>query len=561
METSALLLIASLGSIAVLLMLYVYIFTFERRIFLVLWFAGWSIIALNYLLDAFFPYFLRQNQPIFYLSLCSYFYANLLISWGTLLFLKTKVKTVQIFGIGMVWLILFVVFSRQNLPALQMIQYTFLTVFALFSLVGIVLIRLARHYGKLILVLGLLKIAWVGNNLIFSYILKMPHMAPYVVSQIILILNAIGLIQLYFKEQNDAIREGLDYITYLTFHDGLTGLYNKTYFDKKLQEIENNKEYLPISLIVGDMNGLKFFNDVFGHHEGDHRLKKMALIIQQSCRQNDIIARWGGDEFAIILPNTDKETANTIRDKISAACNSFQGTDLLLSLSLGAATKTDEETRLSTVLKEAEELMYQVKLIEGRKARGAIAETLGKMLQENDYEMKGHIERLQTLAKEFARVLGFSAENLDTLIRAATLHDIGKIGISKDILLKKSLLNDAEWLIMRKHVEIGYRIAQASGEFAQLADIILYHHEWWNGQGYPQGLKGEEIPLMSRMISIMDAFDIMTHRQRNKPAMTTEEALLELHLKAGSQFDPSLVQLFIQMVNEISDSKEVNSSN
>lgn len=117
---------------------------------------------------------------------------------------------------------------------------------------------------------------------------------------------------------------------------------------------------------------LKFFNDVFGHHEGDRRLKKMALIIQQSCRQNDIIARWGGDEFAIILPNTDKETANTIRDKISAACNSFQGTDLLLSLSLGAATKTDEETRLSTVLKEAEELMYQVKLIEGRKARGAM---------------------------------------------------------------------------------------------------------------------------------------------------------------------------------------------
>ncbi|NLF41392.1 MAG: diguanylate cyclase, partial [Bacteroidales bacterium] len=440
METSALLLIASLGSIAVLLILYVYIFTFERRNFSVLWFTGWLIIAINYTLDAFFPHLLRQNQLIFYLSLCSYFFANFIISWGTLLFLKIKVKTFRLFGVGMGWLLMFMIFSMLKLPALLMIQYTYLTVFVLSLLIGIVMIRLAKHYGKIILVLGLLNIAWVVNNLIFSYMLKMPQMAPYVVSQIILILNAIGLIQLYFKEQNDAVREGLDYITYLTIHDGLTGLYNKTYFDNKLREIQNNKEYLPVSLIVGDMNGLKFINDAFGHHDGDERLKKMALIIQQSCREKDIIARWGGDEFAIILPNTEKETANTIRDKISAACKSLQGTDFLLSLSLGVATKTDEEGDLSMVLKEAEELMYQVKLVESRKARGEVAETLGRLLQANDYEMKGHIERLQVLAKEFAKVLGFSAENLDTLLRAVTLHDIGKIGISKDIILKKSLL-------------------------------------------------------------------------------------------------------------------------
>lgn len=547
MDASSLLLIASLGSIAVLLMLYAYIFMFEHRWFLVLWITGWSIIALNYFLDAFYPYFLRQNKLIFLLSLCSYFSANLLISWGTLLFLKTKVKTVQIFVIAMVWMILFVTSSVLNLSDLHMIQYTYLTVFALFSLVGIVMIRSVGRYGWLILVLGLLNMAWVANNIIFSYIIKMPQLAPYIVSQIILLLNAIGLIQLYFKEQKDAIREGLDYITYLTLHDGLTGLYNKTYFDNKLQELENKQEYLPISIIIGDMNGLKFFNDVFGHHEGDRRLKKTASIIQQSCQPKDIIARWGGDEFAIILPNTDKETACTIRDKISVACNG-QETNRFLSLSLGVSTKTDGQASLSMVVKEAEDLMYQAKLIEGKKARVAITETLGNVLQENGYEMKGHNERLQLLAEKFGKVLGFSEENLNTLIRAATLHDIGKIGISKDIILKKTHFNDAELLSMRKHVEIGYRIAQASGEFAYLSDIILYHHEWWNGQGYPLGLKEEEIPFMSRIISIIDAFDAMTHRKYNIPDMTTDEALSELNDKAGTQFDPSLVQHFIQMM-------------
>ncbi len=551
METSVVLLVASLGSIAVLLMLYVYIFTFERRYFLMLWFAGWFIIALNYSLDAFFSYLLRENQLIFLISLCTYFYANLIISWGTLLFLKTKVKTVQLFGIGMTWLILFVVFALMGLPALYMIQYMYLSVFALFTLTGIIMIRSVKKYGRMTLVLGWLNLAWVANNLIFSYVLKMPYMAPYIVSQLLLLLNAIGLIQLCFKEQKEAIREGLDHISYLTLYDGLTGLYNKTYFDDRLQEMEEKEEYLPISLIIGDMNGLKFVNDVFGHHEGDNRLKKVARIIQDSCRPNDIVARWGGDEFAVILPNTDMETAITIRDKITAACSSYQESELLLGISLGVSTKTDSGTSLSTVLKEAEDLMYHVKLIEGRRDKGAIAQTLGKVLQANDYEMKGHIERLQILAKDFAAVLGLSEENLHTLIQAATLHDIGKIGISKDIIMKKkSSLDEEEWIAMKKHVEIGYRIAQASGDFAHLADIILYHHEWWNGEGYPQGIKGEEIPLLSRIITILDAFDVMTHRKWDKPVMTGEEALLELDRKAGSQFDPTLVQHFIRMMND-----------
>ncbi len=521
---------------------------FERRLFLGLWFIGWAIIAINYGLDAFFPDLLRQNRLILTLSLGSYFCANLLIAWGNLLFLKVKAGKFLFLGGGIIWLSFFLFFSSQNLPDIQMIQFTILAVFALSTGIGIAMVRSVGKYGKLALFLGLLNIAWVGNTVIFSYILKVPRMAPYIVSQIILLFNAIGLIQLFFKEQNDTMKRGMAHISYLTYHDELTGLYNKSYFDQKIQELAMNNTCLPISLLVGDMNGLKFVNDAFGHREGDNRLKKMAHIIRQSCRENDIIARWGGDEFAIMLLNTDEEAALDIMNKINAACKSVQEADVLLSISLGVATKTDNDIDLYKVLKEAEEAMYKIKLIEGKKARWTIIENLGKLLMEKGYETKEHIERLETLANAFARVLNFSKEKRNDLLQAINLHDIGKNGIPEDIVLKEPQLNEAEWSIMKKHVEIGYRIAHASGEFAHLADVILYHHEWWNGQGYPQGLKEEEIPLLARIISILNAFDFMTYHQPRQTAKITDKALHELYLKAGTQFDPTLVHIFIKMV-------------
>ena len=547
MQASSMLLVASLGAAFVLLMLYLYIFLSERKLFLGLWFIGWAIIALNYGLDAFFPDVLRQNRTVLLLSLGSYFYANLVIAWGTLRFLKAKAGMPAILGLGIVWLLFFVLFSALHWPAVQMIEYTSLTVFALAAWVGAAMIGAAQRYGNLARFLGLLNIAWICNTILFSYILREPKMAPYAISQVILLLNAIGLVQLFFKEQKDEINRGLAHITNLTLHDELTGLYSKAYFDKKIQEMENKGDGLPISLIVGDMNGLKFVNDIFGHQEGDNWLKRMALIIKEACRPDDIIARWGGDEFAVILPQTDRDTALDIRQKIMDACKSIQEADILFSISLGAATKADGEADLFQVLKEAEEQMYKTKLVEGKKVRWDIAETLGKLLQNKVYETREHIARLEHLAREFGQALNLSKAKLNDLVLAVRLHDVGKIGIPQHIVQKRAQLDEAEWIMMKKHVEIGYRIARASGRYAHLADIILCHHEWWNGQGYPQGLKEEEIPLLSRIISILDAFDVMTHHQFYKLAQNADEALAELRLKAGTQFDPALVSSFLKM--------------
>ncbi len=548
MQPSAILLFASLGAISVLLMLYVYIFLHQRRLFLALWFVGWLFIGLNYALDAFFPDLLRQNRWILSSSLCSYFYANFLISWGVFRFLKTKIKRVYVFGAGFVWLLSFVLLCILDRSDLHLIQYTNLSAFALAVCTGTAMIGTAKRFGKLAFILGLMNIAWVANTLLFSYILQMPEMAPYYVSQLILILNAIGLIQLFFKEQKDEIESGLAHIKYLTYHDELTGLYNKAYFDKTIQHMADDEDCLPVSVIVGDMNGLKFVNDVFGHQEGDNWLRRMASIIRQSSRRNDIVARWGGDEFAIILPKTDKETALKIRNEINAACRSFQEADILLSISLGVATKTDPNVDLPIVLKEAEDIMYETKIVEGKEARRSIAETLGKLLQKKGYETLEHNERLKAHAGEFAQALRLPRENLNNLVQAIDLHDIGKIGIQECIVLKETPLDEAEWASIKKHVEIGYRIAHASGEFANLADVILHHHEWWNGQGYPLGLKEEEIPLLSRILSIIDAFDVMTHDQPYKRAVSVDEALNELRLKAGTQFDPVLVPAFVEMM-------------
>jgi len=354
--------------------------------------------------------------------------------------------------------------------------------------------------------------------------------------------KTIGVV-IVFRDVTDEKR-ARDLITYLSYHDGLTGLYNRTWFEKQVKQLDS-AGHLPLSLILCDVNGLKLINDGFGHEQGDTVLKKAARILRRACGNNDIIARWGGDEFAIVLPATDEKTALKITEKIKKACAVKQTGLIPISLALGSATKTKPDQDSSDLFKEAESKMYTHKLLESKSIHSSIIASLENTLRERDIETEEHARRLQRMARAFGRALGLPASALDRLALLASLHDIGKIAIPHGILKKPASLSAREWETMKQHPEIGYRIAMASPNLAPIAEAILSHHEWWNGMGYPRGLKGKEIPLTSRIVAIIDAFDVMTHDRPYRRAISCQEALIELQRCAGSQFDPELVRAFI----------------
>jgi diguanylate cyclase (GGDEF)-like protein/PAS domain S-box-containing protein len=340
-----------------------------------------------------------------------------------------------------------------------------------------------------------------------------------------------------------------DQIRYLSFHDKLTDLYNRVYFEEELNRLDTERQ-LPISIIMGDVNGLKLVNDAFGHAAGDKLLNRVAQILRDCCRKEDVIARLGGDEFAIFLPRTGFKVTSIIIDRIKMACSNASQDPVQLSIALGAVTKESPSQDMQEILREAEERMYRSKLLESKSLRASIISSLKRTLFEKSHETEEHTNRLQRVALKIGHALGLSEGELNDLSLLSTLHDIGKIAIPEGIIVKPGQLSSEEWDLIWKHPEIGYRIAAATPELVPIAEAILAHHEWWDGSGYPRGLKGEEIPLLSRIISIVDAFDVMTFGRPYKERVTQEQALVELQKQAGIQFDPKLIEIFVKTERE-----------
>lgn len=336
-------------------------------------------------------------------------------------------------------------------------------------------------------------------------------------------------------------------IRFLSFHDSLTGLYNRLFFEEELKRLDQERN-LPISVIIGDISGLKLVNDTFGHNEGDKIIISCADILRNCCRKDDIIARMGGDEFSILLPKTNEEEVEKIIERIKENSQKITNTKISLNIALGYSCKYSFDQDFRRIIKEAEDNMYTNKLAESRTVSDSIFSSLKRMLYEKSIETELHADRMRDMAIKLGQALKLPKRKIDELVLLSSLHDIGKITVSDDILKKKGKLTKQEWDIIKKHPVTGYKIVLTCSQFSPISKGILYHHENWDGSGYPEGLSGENIPITSRIVSIVDAYDVMTNGRPYKKPMTKKEAIDELKRCSGKQFDPKIVDIFISIL-------------
>lgn len=336
-------------------------------------------------------------------------------------------------------------------------------------------------------------------------------------------------------------------LEYLCYNDQLTGLYNRRYYEEELRSLDVKENY-PLTIVLGDVNGLKLINDSFGHVVGDELIKKSAQIIKNGCRSHDVVIRLGGDEFVILLPKTDTYEAEKIVENINnlAKKEKIQGLDI--SISFGYETKCHEDEMIQEIFIKAEDYMYKRKLFESSNMRGKTIDTIINTLNEKNKREEQHSVRVAELCELMGKNIGLPKRKIQELKNAGLLHDIGKIAIEENILNKPGRLTEDEYNEIKRHPEIGYRILSTVNEMSEIAKYVLSHHEMWNGEGYPKGIKDIDIPFESRIISIVDAYDAMTSERPYRKALSEEFAIEELKRNSGIQFDPELVNLFIEKV-------------
>jgi len=339
-------------------------------------------------------------------------------------------------------------------------------------------------------------------------------------------------------------REGK--INYLSYHDTLTGLYNRQYFVENLSKADN-ADNLPLSVIFADINGLKMTNDIFGHAAGDSLIKKSSEVLVQSCRQDDIVARVGGDEFILLLPKTDNEKVQKILARIRSGFTKAKVAAIKCSISIGTDTKTSDDQSIEEIIANAENSMYKDKSMNRKAINKDIIDTIIDTLHSESPGEKQHSEVVSQLCGDIGAALSMTDTEINKLKRVGYLHDIGKIVLDSNVLLKDTLEED-DIENVQQHSIVGYRILNLFDDTLDLAEYVYNHHERWDGKGYPKGLKGEEIPQISRIISIAETYERVLRREAVSNPESKEKAIQIIKDGAGKRFDPKIAELFVQMM-------------
>lgn len=331
--------------------------------------------------------------------------------------------------------------------------------------------------------------------------------------------------------------------------DMLTQLYSRNSFYNRLEKIQSCGIY-PLTVVVCNANGIGLVNDVYGWGKGNKLLKKAADLLRENLPKETILARLEDGDMAAGLIESEQEYAVRLFENIKEQYRKDNDTGINTDLEYGIAVIRDNTKSIEEAVREAGQSMRTKKLMNRSSQKSSLLDSLTQTLTESDYETEEHVERTKEMATRLGRALNLSDVELGKLALLAVLHDIGKIAIPHSILAKPGKLTEAEWEIMKTHTEKGYRIASASKELQPIGEFILHHHERWDGGGYPGGLAKEEIPLLSRIITVVDSHDVMVHDRPYHKAMSQEAAVEELRRCAGAQFDPHLVDVFLGVLEE-----------
>ncbi|MDO9334522.1 MAG: diguanylate cyclase [Dehalococcoidales bacterium] len=359
--------------------------------------------------------------------------------------------------------------------------------------------------------------------------------------------------------------------------DGLTKLYNHRYLHERLdEEIARGTRFgAAFSLIMIDIDFFKTYNDTYGHLAGDEVLASVSRCIQNSIRTIDMPFRYGGEEFAVILPETMLEgayvVAERIREKIEQKIHSGRTS---VTASLGIASWPTDGVTKEQILASADKALYAAKETgrnrtcapsdvkkQGLVTVGAESETqriaismifaLAATVDAKDHYTYGHSRKVSQYAVAMAEAMNLPKEKISVIRNAGLLHDIGKIGIPDSILNKEGMLDEQEWRQIKAHPELGVEILRYVAELSNSLPIILNHHEHYDGNGYPSGLSGEQIPLEARLLSVADAYDAMTSLRPYHNQRSPQDAINELKRCAGTNFDPELVEIFCKIVQPL----------